>query len=42
MSIVEIFCEVDDLMNLLDRWFKEHALTPKPSRRGGKASLRVK
>ena len=39
MSILDIFCDVDDFMILFDRWFKEHALTHKPSNRGCKATL---
>jgi len=39
MSILDIFCDVDDFMILFERWFKEHALTHKPSSRGRKATL---
>jgi len=39
MSILDIFCDVDDFMILFDHWFKEHALTHKPSTRGRKATL---
>ena len=39
MSILDIFCDVDDFMILFDRWFKQHVLTHKPSNRGCKATL---
>jgi len=39
MSLLEIFCDVDDFMILFDRWLKQHALTQTPSTRGRKATL---
>jgi len=39
MSILEIFCDVDDFMLVFDQWLKEHALTEAPSPRGRKANL---
>lgn len=39
MSLLEIFCDVDDFMNIFDEWLKTHVLTHKPSTRGRKASL---
>jgi hypothetical protein len=39
MSLLEIFCDVDDFMLIFDNWFKTHALTQTPSTRGRKATL---
>ena len=39
MSLLEIFCDVDDFMLIFDQWLKEHALTKAPSPRGRKATL---
>ena len=39
MSLLEIFCDVDDFMLIFDDWLKKHALTQAPSPRGRKAAL---
>lgn len=39
MSLLEIFCDVDDFMIIFDIWLKAHALTQTPSKRGRKATL---
>ena len=39
MSLLEIFCDVDDFMLVFADWFKRHALTEAPSTRGRKATL---
>jgi len=39
MSLLEIFCDVHDFMIIFDTWFKTHALTQAPSKRGRKATL---
>ena len=39
MSLLEIFCDVDDFMLIFDQWLKTHALTKAPSPRGRKATL---
>jgi hypothetical protein len=39
MSLLEIFCDVDDFMLVFADWFKTHALPQTPSTRGRKATL---
>lgn len=39
MSLLEIFCDVDDFMLIFTQWLKSHALTQAPSTRGRKAGL---
>ena len=39
MSLLEIFCDVDDFMIVFDGWLKERALSQAPDRRGCKAKL---
>jgi hypothetical protein len=39
MSLLEIFCDVDDFMLVFADWFKRHALTQASSNRGRKARL---
>ena len=39
MSLLHIFCDVDDFMFIFDKWFKSHVLSQAPSTRGRKASL---
>ena len=39
MSLLEIFCDVDDFMIIFDEWFKTRALTQAPSKRGRKSTL---
>lgn len=39
MSLLEIFCDVDDFMLIFDDWLKKHALTQAPSPRGRKTTL---
>ena len=39
MSLLEIFCDVDDFMLVFDDWLKNHALTETPSKRGRKPTL---
>jgi len=39
MSLLEIFCDVDDFMVIFDEWLKTHVLTQAPSTRGRKARL---
>lgn len=39
MSLLEIYCDVDDFMHIFETWFKSHALTQTPSTRGRKATL---
>ncbi|MEM7031706.1 MAG: IS982 family transposase [Chloroflexota bacterium] len=39
MSLLEIFCAVDDFMIIFDQWLQERALTQVPSKRGRKATL---
>jgi len=39
MSLLEIFCDVDDFMINFDEWFKTRALTQAPSKRGRKSTL---
>ena len=39
MSLLEIFCDVDDFMLIFDKWFKSRVLSQAPSTRGCKASL---
>lgn len=39
MSLLEIFCDVDDFMLIFDDWLKKHTLTQAPSPRGRKTTL---
>lgn len=39
MSLLEIFCDVDDFMLIFNDWLKKHALTQTPSPRGRKSTL---
>jgi len=39
MSLLEIFCDVDECMIIFDKWLKSYALTQAPSTRGRKATL---
>lgn len=39
MSLLEIFCDVDDFMLVFEDWLKRRALTEAPSPRGRKATL---
>ena len=39
MSLLEIFFDVDNFMLVFEAWFKQHALTLTPSKRGRKATL---
>lgn len=39
MRLLEIFCDVDDFMQVFEVWFKSHVLTHKASTRGRKATL---
>ncbi len=39
MSLLEIFCNVDEFMIIFDKWLKTRALTQTPSTRGRKATL---
>jgi len=39
MSLLEIFCDVDDFMLIFDDWLKKHALAQAPSSRGRKTTL---
>lgn len=39
MSLLEIFVDVDNFMLVFDDWFRQHALTQGPSKRGRKTRL---
>jgi len=41
MSLLQIFCDVDDFMLIFTEWFNKHALSHVPSTRGRTASMSV-